>query len=246
MLENAIFESARRGENRKPVTIVYSVLVHTAAIGILLVIPLLQMQAIPIPRLDKSLPAPQFVHQDVIELDIPRQAPQLQLITDPDAVIAPQFIPERITTIIEAPADAPISFSSPGNTSIASILRESIGKPEEEVAPPVSLEERDPPVATSEAPPIRVGSGVQQASLIRQVKPAYPDLAMKARIQGIVVLEAMINKEGAIETLRVVSGHPLLTQAAMDAVRQWTYKPTLLNSQPVAVVTTITVTFSLQ
>jgi periplasmic protein TonB len=86
---------------------------------------------------------------------------------------------------------------------------------------------------------------VQQANLIRQVKPPYPPLAKQARIQGAVVLEAVISKQGGVENLRVISGHPLLIQAALDAVKQWKYKPTLLNGEPVEVVTTVTVNFNL-
>jgi protein TonB len=82
--------------------------------------------------------------------------------------------------------------------------------------------------------------------LIYQVKPVYPPLARQARVQGVVVLEAVISKEGTIESLRTASGHPLLSQAALDAVKQWRYKPTLLSGEPVAVVTTVTVTFTLQ
>jgi protein TonB len=89
-----------------------------------------------------------------------------------------------------------------------------------------------------------VGGAVTQANQITKVQPVYPALAKQARIQGIVVLEAEISREGLIENLRVVSGHPLLTQAAIDAVKQWTYKPTMLNGEPVPVVTTVTVNFS--
>ncbi len=90
-----------------------------------------------------------------------------------------------------------------------------------------------------------MGGNVQQANLIRQVKPPYPHLAKQARIQGAVVLEAVISKQGGVENLRVISGHPLLIQAALDAVKQWKYKPTLLNGEPVEVVTTVTVNFNL-
>jgi protein TonB len=93
---------------------------------------------------------------------------------------------------------------------------------------------------------LRVSSGPQAANLIYQVKPVYPQIAIRTRIQGTVVLEAVITKEGTIESLQVVSGHPLLTQAAVDAVKQWRYRPTMLNGDPVSVITTVTVTFTLQ
>jgi protein TonB len=81
--------------------------------------------------------------------------------------------------------------------------------------------------------------------LINQVKPAYPQIAKNARIQGAVVLQAEISKQGTIENLRVISGHPMLVPSALDAVKQWRYKPYYLNGDPVAVETTITVNFTL-
>src|SRR2546427_304668 len=92
-----------------------------------------------------------------------------------------------------------------------------------------------PPPAPAHVPP---------ATLLPQVEPVYPPLAKQARIQGVVVLEAEISKEGTIDNLKVVTGHPLLIQSAIDAVKQWRYKPTLLNGEPVPVVTTITVNFA--
>ena len=80
--------------------------------------------------------------------------------------------------------------------------------------------------------------------LIRQVRPRYPALAKQARIQGTVILEAVISKRGFVENLRVVKGHPLLIQRALDAVKQWRYKPTVLNGVPVEVITRITVNFN--
>jgi protein TonB len=103
------------------------------------------------------------------------------------------------------------------------------------------------PVAIPKAAPqrVRVSAGVQQGLLIRKVTPTYPALARQARIQGTVVLQALIGKDGAIQNLRVVSGHPMLTGAALDAVKQWRYKPYYLNNEPVEVDTTINVIFSL-
>jgi protein TonB len=81
--------------------------------------------------------------------------------------------------------------------------------------------------------------------LVHKVQPAYPALARSARIQGVVVLEAMISKQGTIENLRLLSGHPMLAPAAIDAVRQWRYRPYILNGEPVEVETQITVNFAL-
>ena len=88
-------------------------------------------------------------------------------------------------------------------------------------------------------------STIEAAKLISQVRPAYPPLALQARIQGNVVLHAVISKDGAVSELQVLSGHPLLVNAAVAAVRQWRYSPTLLSGQAVEVETTITVSFVL-
>jgi len=92
---------------------------------------------------------------------------------------------------------------------------------------------------------INVGGQVQSAKLVNQVRPIYPPLAKQARISGTVRLHAIISKDGSIQQLEMVSGHPLLVQAALDAVRQWRYQPTLLNGEPVEVETFIEVVFTL-
>ena len=92
---------------------------------------------------------------------------------------------------------------------------------------------------------IRVGGNVQQAMLIQQPKPIYPPEAKAQRIQGTVRLSAIINRDGTVQRLDLLSGDALLADAAISAVKQWVYKPTLLNGEPVEVDTTITATFSL-
>jgi TonB family protein len=94
--------------------------------------------------------------------------------------------------------------------------------------------------------PIQVSSGVMAARSVSKVQPKYPDAAKKAKIQGVVVLGAIIGKDGAVESLNVASGPKELRQSALDAVRQWTYQPFLVNGDPVEVKTTITVTYSLR
>ncbi len=99
-----------------------------------------------------------------------------------------------------------------------------------------------PPPAV--AHPLRL-SHISEGDLIRKVQPTYPALARSARIQGTVVLQAIISKQGTIENLTVVTGHPTLAPAAIEAVRQWRYRPYILNNEPVEVETQITVNFSL-
>jgi periplasmic protein TonB len=94
-------------------------------------------------------------------------------------------------------------------------------------------------------PRVKVGGVVQAAKIVHQVMPVYPPLARQARISGTVRLEAVIALNGVVQSLRVASGHPLLARAALDAVRQWVYQPTLLNGEPVEVLTQIDVNFKL-
>jgi protein TonB len=92
---------------------------------------------------------------------------------------------------------------------------------------------------------IRVGGNVQSANLIRKVTPVYPPLAKQARIQGVVRFTVTLGKDGTVQDIQLVSGHPLLVSSAQGAVMQWQYKPTLLNGQPVDVVTTVDVNYTL-
>ena len=100
-----------------------------------------------------------------------------------------------------------------------------------------------PKVATPQR--VRVSSGVSAGNLIKRVQPNYPPLARQARIQGTVILQAEISKEGTIQNLQLISGHPMLAPAAIEAVKQWRYKPYLLNGEPVAVDTQVQVNFTL-
>jgi TonB family protein len=116
------------------------------------------------------------------------------------------------------------------------------------VPPPPPADAAVPPVAAPALPRpsiIPVGGRVQNAKLISGSQPVYPQIAKSARISGTVELSAIIGEDGKIQELTVVSGHPLLRQAAIDAVQQWIYQPTLFNEQPVKVRTTIDIIFTL-
>lgn len=133
-----------------------------------------------------------------------------------------------------------------------------VGGARVEVVTEVSVNFAGPPPITPPPPPpakgevrpsspqrIRVGASVTQANLIRYVTPVYPALAKQARVQGSVRFTAIIGKDGTIQSLQLIDGHPLLVKAAEDAVKQWLYKPTLLNGEPVEIVTQIDVNFTL-
>ncbi len=94
--------------------------------------------------------------------------------------------------------------------------------------------------------PVRIGGGIKQPLKIRDVRPIYPPIAQQARVQGVVILEALIDADGGVQAARVLRSIPLLDQAALDAVRQWQYTPTLVNGAPQAVIMTVTVNFTVQ
>jgi protein TonB len=103
-----------------------------------------------------------------------------------------------------------------------------------------------PPPPARRKDPIKVGGNVQASKLIHRVEPEYPELAKRARVQGIVLLKVTVDEQGSVANIELVRGHPLLTEAAINAVRQWRYSPTILNNEPVPVIATVTVNFVLR
>jgi len=105
-----------------------------------------------------------------------------------------------------------------------------------------------PPVVARAAPkptgPVRVSSGTVAGMALSQPQPVYPPIAKAAHVQGVVILHAIISKGGTIENLQVISGPPMLTSSALEAVKRWRYKPYLLNGEPTEVETTINVNFT--
>jgi protein TonB len=170
---------------------------------------------------------------------------------DAGKLMAPKSVPKQVAEIREdelPPASSAVSGvvggvyggvagGTPGGV-LGGIV--SAGNVNPIVPPP------PPPVKkVQETKRITIGGNVQQAKLVRQPKPVYPPLAKQARISGVVHLAAIISKDGTIQDLKVISGHPLLIPSALQAVKQWVYQPTLLNGEPVEVSTQIDVNFTL-
>jgi len=157
---------------------------------------------------------------------------------------APTVIPKTISKIKEQPVVQSagvvggVAGGMPGGQA-GGVLGGIIGGVTAGPPPP------PPPPKPKTPKRIRVGGQVEAAKLIYKPSPEYPPLAKMARIQGTVRLEAIIAKDGTIQDLKVLSGHPLLVKSALDAVKQWRYQPTLLNGEPVEVVTEIDVNFTL-
>jgi TonB family protein len=115
-----------------------------------------------------------------------------------------------------------------------------------ETPPPAQAQNFPSGVTVWRRDAIRISGDVQESKLIRRMEPIYPELALKARVQGKVVLGITVDEEGSVTDVNMVTGHPLLNQAAIDAVRQWKYSPTFLNGAPVPVIATVSVVFRLK
>lgn len=223
---------------KEPFALAASVFLESFAVGLLILIPLIYTQALPSAQLKNLLTAPP-----------PPSAPpkppagmkQQRVVAARTFSIptAPTAIPKQINPEIRTEPDIAVPGGvTQGNATdnvITGIIGSVSGPP-----PPAPGEKPKPP-----SKPLRVATGVAEANLIHKVMPVYPPLAKSARVQGTVEFTAIINKEGTIENLRLVHGHPLLVQAAREAVLQWKYRPTLLNGEPVEVVTDIIVNFTL-
>jgi TonB family protein len=104
---------------------------------------------------------------------------------------------------------------------------------------------RNPGLGPDDSGPLKVATEIQNLRLVEQVKPTYPELAKLSRTEGTVVLQILITKDGKVSKVEIVSGPPLLTRAAQDAVKNWKYKPTIVNGQEVEVSTQVKVQFNM-
>jgi len=167
---------------------------------------------------------------------------------DPSAFVAPQEVPTEIPPPMDdIPDISTVSLTAggvPGGVPGGVVGGVPGGIPGGVIGGAPAAPPPPPPPERKE--PIRVGGNVQASRLIRRVEPEYPELAKRARVQGIVLLQVTVDERGGVTEVNIIRGHPLLNQAAVDAVRQWIYSPTLLNNEPVPVIATVTVNFVLR
>jgi protein TonB len=227
-----------------------SFVLESALFGVLVLVPLWFTDALPKQQLLTFLqaPPPPPPPAPAAPAATPFKAVKVTSDIANGQLRTPARIPARVQTIKEEDAPPPEAISVgvvggvPGGVPggqlggvIGGIISSS-----STVAPVPSLSKPTP------TPRVRVSQGVSKGLLMYRIEPTYPPIARAAHIQGAVVLAAIIDKDGSIQNLQVVSGHPMLAPAAIEAVKQWRYKPFLLNGQPFEVETTVTVNFQLR
>ncbi len=225
-----------------------SLTAQTLFVGVIIAIPLIYSDRLPdIPRtISLSLPLPPSPPPPVERVET-SATQSTRLSMSPAHIYRP---PTRITPLSEMPeiveADAPIFATASNVQGVPGGLGDASSSFANQFVSPIPQPKPKPvDVAPAPSAPITVSKGVQEAKLLRRVVPAYPPLAKQARVSGTVRLIGVIAKDGTMQQLQMVSGHPLLVQAALDAVRQWLYRPTLLNGQAVEVIAPIDVIFTL-
>ncbi len=176
-----------------------------------------------------------------------RAAPAHRVFENAGKLIAPTVVPKTIADIKEAPL--PPDFEGGGTVggvpggvaggSMGGVIGGVIGGVNTKVVAPLA------PKSSGPKAPVRVGGRVREPRLIARVDPTYPPLARQTHMQGVVLIDAILDEQGNVVEAKIVSGPPLLIQSALDAVKKWKYEPTYLNDQPVPVQLNVTVTFRL-
>jgi len=247
MFEDSLIESGGKLKTARGWTSIVSFLIQFMIIGVMVLIPLIFTEALP-----KSIQLGFLVAPPPPPPPPPPAAAPVKIVKVIQTDIVngqlrtPTKIPQKVQMIKEEEAPPPMASNGgvvggvPGGIpggQLGGVIGSVISSSNSLAAVPKFI----PATPTR----VRISGGVTKGMLIHREEPTYPTLARAARVQGDVVLSAIIDTNGQITNLQLVSGHPMLVPAALAAVKQWRYKPYLLNGQPVEVETTITVIFTL-
>jgi protein TonB len=214
-----------------------SILAHVVLFGAVIIIPLMATDVLPTPPTMMA-----FVGTPPPPPPPPPPAP---------AAPQPKVAPQPVTNPNAAPVEAPkeiVPEAPPPSIGIAEGVPGGVegGVPGGVVGGVVGGLPQAPPPPPPPAAPVRVGGNIKPPTKTHDVRPVYPPIAQSARVQGVVIIEATIGADGRVKDTKVLRSIPLLDQAAVDAVKQWRFTPTLLNGVPVPVIMTVTVNFTLQ
>jgi periplasmic protein TonB len=220
-------------------TMLLSVGAHVLIVAAVVIVPLMATGAMPSPATGvlRFMPA-----------ELPPAPPPLP--TPPAPAMAQTSTAPRDAAPIDMPDEVGPELPPPVVGEVVEGAVPTFGTPSGGFGPGVNIG-RDaapppPPVPAVPQKPVRPGGDIREPVKVKHVPPVYPQIAINARISGRVVIDAVIGTDGVVRDVRVLSGVPLLNQAALDAVKQWRYTPTMLNNVPVQVIMTVTVQFNLQ
>jgi len=243
MFRESLLENYSDREHRRGWATLISFLAQCALVCVAVALPLLYPEVMPMVRADSHLlmppPSggpPRPPQPEPLASHNPNPAPQ----ENPLIIHQPPAVPAHIDTSPDpqvasaVPTGEYVIGSTNGGPNLSPVLQDILRHTEVR-----------PVVRQAQPTSVRMSPGVSQGLLISRIEPRYPDIERKAHIQGDVILAAVIGRDGMIENLHVVSGHPLLTQAALQAVKQWRYQPYRLGTEAVEVETQVTVRFRL-
>lgn len=240
-MERKLFADLVESDGKKPKRSLFftaSLTLHVVGLLAIIIVPLLQAQELPEPAAavkaffvePSAAPPPPPPPPPPAPKTAPKEAPKP--VPQDVKFVAPVEIPQEIKPVsgIDLGSEGGVTGGVEGG--VAGGVAGGIvgGLPAE---PPPSVQA------------VRVGGNIKEPTKVKNVNPVYPDIAKQARVQGIVILECTISPQGRVTDVKPLRSIPLLEQAAIDAVKQWQYTPTLLNGVPVPVIMTVTVNFKL-
>jgi protein TonB len=245
LFADSLLDAGEQEKKRRKFAAMISFTVQCLVIGTLIIVPLMYTDVLPKQQLLTFLmappppppppPAAQAVAKVVRQIQSELLDGQLR---------TPSRIPEKVQMIREEEAPPPLSSMGGVVGGVAGgIPGGQLGGVIGGIVNQTSSLAAVPKLAAVQPKRIRVSQGVTRGLLIQRIEPIYPPLARQARVQGDVVLKAIVSKEGEIKELELVSGHPMLAPAAIEAVKRWRYRPFLLNGEPIEVETLVTVMF---
>jgi protein TonB len=235
MFEDSTFESAGRIRTKSKYWMIVTFITNGSIMLLLILIPLIYPEALPKAALAMALvappppPAPPAPPPPAVKAVAPVKSEMMN-----NQLIAPRQIPKDILRVAEKEAP-PASFGVAGISDLGGSSNNMMG----------NIFGGSATVKAAAPKKVTISAGVAVGMLLQKTTPTYPPIAKAARVSGTVVLQATISKTGTIENLHVISGPAMLQQAALDAVKQWRYKPYQLNNEPVEVETTVNVIFTL-
>jgi protein TonB len=233
MFEQALVEAQTK--DKKRYTVLLSLLLQVGVLAVLIAAPLIYTRVLPRAQLRSVFAAPTPPPPPTLP-----KAPATVRMT----LARPSFQMSTAVPIVSPPQSDVRELAAPAIVAEANTVGDPYSTGDPVNLAPVKPPDPPAPIAKPATKPLRIAS-MQASQLIFKVQPAYPPIAKVTRIQGVVEFTATISKTGVIEHLQLVRGHPMLVKAAEEAILQWKYKPTLLNGEPVEVITDIIVNFTL-